>query len=314
MAEITATLVKGLREKTGAGMMDCKNALVATNGDLEAAIDWLRKKGLAAAAKKVGRITAEGLVGIALEAGKGAVVEVNCETDFVARDEAFQALVRDVGRLALELGPDVETLKGARSGGGEERLVERIAGLIAKIGENITLRRAAVLTVREGVVASYVHGALAPGLGRIGVLVALESSVPADKLEPLGHHLAMQVAAARPEAVSCDDLDLQALARERAVLREQARASGKPEAAVEKMVEGRLKKYYQQVVLLEQLYIVDGDRKVAKVLEEAAKELGATVQVGGFMRFAVGEGIERPRVDFAADVAAQATGRPSPGG
>lgn len=313
MAEVTAGLVKSLREKTGAGMMDCKKALVATDGDLESALDWLRKEGLGAA-KRAGRLTAEGLVAVALEAGKGALVEVNCETDFVARNAAFQTLVRDVSRLALDLGPDVETLKALRGGDGAQRLDERIAGLIAKVGENVTLRRAAMLRVEEGVVASYVHGALAPGLGRIGVLVTLESSAPADKLDPLGHHLAMHVAAASPEAISVDDVDPEALARERAVLRDQARALGKPEAIIEKMIEGRLKKYYQEVVLLEQVYVVDGERRVRTVLEEAAKEFGASVKVGGFVRFALGEGVRRPTADFAAEVAAQTTGQPSSGG
>jgi elongation factor Ts len=306
MAEITASLVKDLREKTGAGMMDCKNALTAAEGDIEGAIDWLRKKGLAAAAKKSGRVASEGLVGISSGAREGAVVEINAETDFVARNDQFQAYVRDVAKLALTSSADMESLKQMPYPSGRS-VAEELTHLIATVGENMSLRRAAKLAVSHGVVATYVHNALAPELGRIGVLVALESTGDQEKLNALGRQIAMHVAAAKPDALRIEEVDQTALARERSILVDQAKASGKPEAIIEKMVEGRLRKYYEEVVLLEQVYVIDGETKVAKVVENAAKDVGAPVQLTGFVRFALGEGIEKPEGDdFAAEVAKMA--------
>lgn len=304
MAEITAALVKELRDKTGAGMMDCKRALTETGGDLEAAVDWLRKKGLAAAAKKAGRVAAEGLIGVVAQGARGAMVEVNAETDFVARNEQFQDFVRRVADVALATDGDVERVRTASYPGGGT-VGDKLTNLVATIGENMSLRRAAALKVAKGVVASYVHSAAAPGLGKIGVLVALESAGDEGKLLALGKQLAMHVAAANPQALSIAEVDPKALERERGVLREQAAASGKPPAVVEKMVEGRLRKYYEDVVLLEQLYVVDGESRVSAVIERAAKEVGAPVKLAGFRRFALGEGIERKETDFAAEVAAQ---------
>ena len=306
MAEITAALVKELREKTGAGMMDCKKALAETAGDLEGAVDWLRKKGLAAAAKKAGRVAAEGLVGVAVDGAVGAVVEVNSETDFVARNETFQGFVAAVAKLALTVGTDVEALKAAPCPGSSRNVGDELTHLVATIGENMSLRRATRLSVPSGVVASYVHNALAPGLGKIGVLVALESSAPADKLAAFGRQLAMHVAAANPQSLDIETVDPRALERERDVLREQARGSGKPEAIIEKMVEGRLRKFYEEVVLLEQVYVIDGESRVKAAVAAAAKELGAPITVKGFARFQLGEGIQREHGDFAAEVAAQA--------
>jgi elongation factor Ts len=303
MAEITAALVKDLREKTGAGMMDCKRALGETQGDLEAAIDWLRKKGLSAAAKKAGRVASEGLVGFAVKGLSGALVEVNAETDFVARNEQFQNYVRVVASLALTIGDDVEKLKAAPFPGSGRSVAEELTHMIATIGENMNLRRAKTMTVKQGAVAAYMHGALAPGLGKIGVLVALETNAP-DKHGALGRNLAMHVAAANPKFLNMNLVDAKDLERERGVLREQAKASGKPDAIIDKMVEGRLKKFYEEVVLLEQLYVIDGESKVTKVIEQAAKEAGAPIHVAGFARFALGEGIEKEQADFAAEVAA----------
>ena len=304
MAEITAALVKELREKTGAGMMDCKRALGETQGDLEGAVDWLRKKGLSAAAKKAGRVAAEGLVGVATRGKTGAVVEVNAETDFVARNDSFQQFVRSVTELALGAGEDVEALKAAAYPGTGRNVGDELTHMIATIGENMALRRARRLEVKNGVVLSYVHNALAPGLGKIGVLLALESTGNAEKLAALGKQLAMHVAAAKPDYLDIASVDKAALERERDVLREQSRASGKPEAIIEKMVEGRLRKFYEDVVLLEQTYVIDGESRIAKVIEAAGKELGAPVKVAGFVRFALGEGIARDQGDFAAEVAA----------
>jgi elongation factor Ts len=308
MAEITAALVKELREKTGAGMMDCKRALAESGGNLEDAVDWLRKKGLSAAAKKAGRVAAEGLVAVAAEGGRGAIVEVNAETDFVARNEGFQSFASTIGALALQAGGDLEKLKTAFYPGSGRSVADELTHMVATIGENMALRRAAGLSVAKGAVASYVHNALAPGLGKIGVLVALESTGPADKLIALGRQLAMHVAAANPQALEIGDVDPAALDRERAVLAEQARSSGKPEEIIAKMVEGRLRKYYEDVVLLEQTYVIDGESKVRKAVERAAKEIGAPVRIAGFVRFALGEGIERNKSDFAAEVAAQLGG------
>lgn len=304
MAEITAALVKELRENTGAGMMDCKRALSETEGNLEEAVDWLRKKGLAAAAKKAGRVAAEGLVAVATAGTAGAVVEVNSETDFVARNERFQAFAATLAELALASGSDVEALKQAQYPETGRTASEELTTLVATIGENMNLRRSARLSVTDGVVASYVHSALAPNLGKIGVLVALESTGDKGRLEQLGRQIAMHVAAARPDALDVTDVDASALDRERNVLAEQARASGKPEEIISKMVEGRLRKYYEEVVLLEQTFVVDGESKVRKVVEATAKELGTAIAVTGFVRFTLGEGIEKDEGDFAAEVAA----------
>jgi len=304
MAEITAALVKELREKTGAGMMDCKKALNETGGDLEGAVDWLRKKGLAAAAKKAGRVAAEGLVGVATRGTVGAAVEVNAETDFVARNELFQGFVTKVTELALD-GDDTEALKGQAFGTGRN-VGDELTHLVATIGENMSLRRAKRLQVTDGVVASYMHSALVPNLGKIGVLVALESTGDKAKLLELGRQIAMHIAAARPEALDIADVDAAKLARERDVLSEQARASGKPEEIIAKMVEGRVRKYYEEVVLLEQVYVIDQETKIRKVVENAAKAIGAPVQLTGFARFQLGEGIEKEQGDFAAEVASMA--------
>ncbi len=306
MAEVTASLVKDLREKTGAGMMDCKNALTAAEGDVEGAIDWLRKKGLAAAAKKSGRVASQGLVGISSGPREGSVVEVNAETDFVARNDGFQAYVRDVAKLALTSSADMESLKQMPYPSGRS-VAEELTHLIATIGENMSLRRAAKLSVNHGVVSTYIHNALAPELGRIGVLVALESTGDQEKLGALGRQIAMHVAAAKPDALRIEEVDGAALARERAILVDQAKASGKPEAIIEKMVDGRLRKYYEEVVLLEQVFVIDGETKVGKVVENAAKDVGAPVTLSGFVRFALGEGIEKPEGDdFATEVAKMA--------
>jgi elongation factor Ts len=308
MAEITASLVKELREKTGAGMMDCKRALGETQGDIEGAVDWLRKKGLAAAAKKAGRVAAEGLVGVATSASPGgaagAVVEVNAETDFVARNDAFQNFVRQVADLTLAKG-EIEAVKAAAFPGSARNVAEELTHLVATIGENMNLRRVLRLQVAKGAVVSYVHNALAPGLGKIGVLVALASAGDAGKLAALGKQLAMHVAAANPQFLTIADVDKASLDRERDVLREQAKASGKPDAIIDKMVEGRLRKYYEEVVLLEQLFVIDGETRIAKVVEAAAKEAGAPIAIAAFARFGLGEGIEKEQADFAAEVAAQ---------
>jgi elongation factor Ts len=309
MAEVvTAALVKELREKTGAGMMDCKRALAESGGDLEGAVDWLRKKGLAAAAKKAGRLAAEGLVGVETEGSAGALVEVNSETDFVARNDLFQGFVRTLGALALAGDGTLETLRRAGYPGSGRSVAEELVHLIATIGENLVLRRSQRLAVDEGVVASYVHNALGPGVGRIGVIVALASQAPPEKLADLGKQLAMHIAAANPLYLDIASVPPAALERERAVLREQARASGKAEAIVARMVEGRLRKFYEEVVLLEQVFVIDQESKVAQVIETAARDLGAPIRIAGFARFALGEGIERPRTDFAAEVAAQLRG------
>jgi len=302
MAEITAAAVKELREKSGAGMMDCKTALTENDGDLEAAVDWLRKKGLSAAEKKAGRAAAEGLVGMAVDGKNGALVEVNAETDFVARNEIFQDFVGKVTRLALAHGDDEAGLKAASVDGGAS-VEDSVVDLVATIGENIGFRRSTGLSVENGAVAGYVHNQVAPGLGKIGVLVALESTGDAAKLNELGRHLAMHVAAAQPQFLDVASVDAGVLEREREVLSEQARVSGKPEEIVEKMVEGRLRKFYEEVVLSEQTYVVDGETKVSKVIEAATQEIGAPVTLSGFVCFTLGEGIERREEDFADEVA-----------
>lgn len=298
MAGVTAAMVKDLRERTGAGMMDCKAALAETNGDMEAAVDWLRKKGLAKAAKKSGRTASEGLVAVAVESAgagaKGVVVEVNSETDFVARNEVFQKMVGEIARAALATEGSVEAVRAAPYPGGSKTVEEHVAEMVGQIGENMTLRRAAGLAVEEGVVASYVHGQASEGLGRIGVLVGLKSSAgDTEKLTALGRQLAMHVAAARPLAARVEELDPAVVDRERSVLAEQARGSGKPEDIIAKMVEGRLRKFYEESVLLEQVFVVDGETKVAKVIETAAKEIGAPVELVGFVRLELGEGVEK---------------------
>jgi elongation factor Ts len=305
MAEVTAALVKELRDKTMAGMMDCKRALAETGGDMEEAVDWLRKKGLAAAAKKAGRVAAEGLVGVATRGQAGAVVEVNSETDFVARNELFQTFVRAVAELAVAGGGDVEALKAMPYPGTGRTVAEELAELVGRIGENLVLRRSARLAVASGVVASYMHNALAPGLGKIGVLVALEAEAGGDALAALGRQLAMHVAAANPSYLDIAAVPAAALERERAVLREQAGGSGKSEAIVEKMVEGRLRKFYEESVLLEQVFVIDGETRVGKVVEAAGKAAGMAIRVVGFARFQLGEGIDKPTTDLAAEVAAQ---------
>src|SRR5262252_6769817 len=305
MAEVTAALVKELREKTGAGMMDCKRALGETGGDIEAAVDWLRKKGLSAAAKKAGRVAAEGLIGVATRGPVGALVEVNSETDFVARNQAFQSFVRAVSALALDGDGDLETLKHTDFPG-TGRIVEgELTHLISTIGENLVFRRVKRLSTEEGAVFSYVHNALGPGLGKIGVIVTLASSAAADQLAGLGKQLAMHIAAANPLYLDIASVPQAALDRERDVLHEQARATGKPDSVVDRMVEGRLRKFYEEFVLLEQLFVVDQETKISTVVEQASKRAGAPIRVASFTRFALGEGIERQRADFAAEVAAQ---------
>ena len=302
MAEITAALVKELREKTGAGMMDCKKALAESGGALEAAVDWLRKKGLAQAAKKAGRVASEGLVGVAVKGNAGAVVEINAETDFVARNSTFQAFVAEVAELAATTGGDLDKILAAKLKSGRT-VQDEITHLVATIGENISLRRADALKVGQGVVASYIHNQTTAGLGRIGVLVALESPGEAGKLLPLGKQIAMHVAAANPQALDVAGLDPAAVEREKTVLADQARASGKPEEIVQKMLEGRLRKFYQEVVLLEQDFVVEPGTSVAKFVQGASKTLGAPLKIAGFVRFAIGEGIEKKQSDFAAEVA-----------
>ena len=311
MAEITAAAVKELRERTGAGMMDCKKALAETNGDLEAAVDWLRAKGLAAAAKKAGRTAAEGLVGVAVEGTRGAVVEVNSETDFVAKNEQFQQFVRETARLALSTDGDVEVL-GASAYPGGGTVAEALTHNIATIGENQSLRRTAMLDVSEGAVVSYVHNAVAPGLGKIGVLVALESGASADAIQTLGKQLAMHIAAANPLALSADGLDSALVERERAIAMEKAKESGKPANIIEKMVEGGLAKFRKDNALLSQLFVMDNKTPVAEVVAAAAKEAGSGIELKGFVRFQLGEGIEKKESDFAAEVAAAAGTKPEP--
>ena len=305
MAEITAAMVKELRERTGAGMMDCKKALAETSGDMEAAIDWLRAKGLSAAAKKAGRTASEGLVGVAVADNRGAAVEVNSETDFVAKNETFQDFVRNVAQIALANGADVDVLAASPYPGGTT-VAEALTDNIAKIGENQSLRRAAVIEVGEGAVVSYVHNAVAPGLGKIGVLVGLESGAPADVLQALGKQLAMHIAAANPLALDANELDPALIERERAIALEKAKESGKPQNIVDKMVEGGLAKFRKDNALLSQLFVIDNKTPVAEVIAATAKEAGAGIALKGFVRFQLGEGIEKNESDFAAEVAAAA--------
>ncbi|MCL6730507.1 translation elongation factor Ts [Sphingomonas hankyongi] len=312
MAEITAATVKELRERTGAGMMDCKKALAETNGEMEAAIDWLRAKGLAAAAKKAGRTAAEGLVGVAVDGKRGAVVEVNSETDFVAKNEIFQDFVRNVAKLALQHGTDVEALGAVQYPEGGT-VQEKLTDNIAKIGENQSLRRAALVEVGQGAVVSYVHNQVAPGLGKIGVLVALESAAPAETLTALGKQIAMHVAAAHPLALSAEELPSELVERERGIAMEKAKESGKPQNIIEKMVEGGLAKFRKDNALLSQLFVMDNKTPVAEVVASAAKDAGTGIELKSFVRFQLGEGIEKKQDDFAAEVAAAAgTNKPEP--
>ncbi len=303
---ITAQMVKELREKTGVGMMDCKTALQENNGDIEAAIDWLRTKGLAKAAKKADRVAAEGLIGVADGDGKTAIVELNAETDFVARNDQFQALVSAVATAALGTDGTLSAVTATELAGTGKTVETAITDAVATIGENMTLRRSDVLSVETGVVASYIHSAAAPGLGKIGIIVALESAGDKAKLSALGRQIAMHIAAANPLAVDVGDLDAGTVERERAVFAEQARGSGKPENIIEKMVAGRLRKFYEESVLLKQTFVIDGENTVEAVLNSAEADIGAPARITGFIAYRLGEGIEREETDFAAEVAAAA--------
>jgi elongation factor Ts len=302
MANITAQMVKELRERTGAGMMDCKAALQETNGDMEPAVDLLRKKGLAKAAKKAGRVAAEGLIGLAVEGPKGVLVEVNSETDFVARNDLFQGLVKMIANVALTVGTDMEKIKAAKVG--HITIADAIADTIAKIGENMTLRRASQLSVGTGVIASYVHNSVEEGLGKIGVLVALESTGKADELKRFGRMVAMHVAASNPQAIDSSGLDPEVVRREKDVLADKYKAQGKPANVVEKIVESGLKTFYKEVCLLDQAYIHEPDKSVSQAIKEAEGKAGGPIKVTGFVRYALGEGIDRPESDFGGEVAA----------
>ena len=306
MADITASMVKDLRDRTGAGMMDCKKALNETAGEMEAAVDWLRTKGLAAAAKKAGRTAAEGLIGVTVVGARGAVVEVNSETDFVAKNETFQGFVRTVTAIAAELGSDIETLLTASYPESDGSVHDKLTHNVATIGEHQTLRRAAIVEVAQGVVTSYVHNATASGLGKIGVLVGLESTAGADVLEPLGKQIAMHIAAANPLALDETGLDPALVERERAIAREKAATSGKPADIIEKMIEGGVRKYAQENSLLSQVFVIDGKSKVSDIIANAAKAAGVPIKVASFVRLQLGEGIAREEKDFAAEVAAAA--------
>ena len=311
MAEVTAATVKELREKSGAGMMDCKKALAETGGDMDAAMDWLRTKGLAAAAKKSSRTAAEGLIGIAVAGTKGAAIEVNSETDFVAKNDMFQAFVREVSQITLERGDDLATIKAAPMTSGKT-VEEQLVANIATIGENQNLRRARRLEVKAGAVVPYVHNSVAPGLGKIGVLVALESEAGADVLEPLGKQIAMHIAAAFPLALREDELDADVIERERAIATEKAAESGKPADIVAKMVEGAIAKYRKENALLSQLLVMDGKTKIADFVAQTGKQAGSEIQLTDYVRFQLGEGIEKEASDFAAEVA-KVSGVPQPG-
>ena len=304
MANITAQMVKELRESTGAGMMDCKAALTESNGEMQAAQDWLRKKGLSKAAKKAGRVAAEGLIGVQVAGSKGVVVEVNSETDFVARNDLFQGLVKMIAGVALSSGTDVEKIKTVKVG--PITVADAIADTIAKIGENMTLRRAASLSVSKGAIGAYVHNSVVDGLGKIGVLVALESAGKADELASLGRMVAMHVAASNPQAIEASGLDPAVVKREKDVLADKFKAQGKPANVIEKIVESGLKTFYKEVCLLEQTYVHDDKKTVAQALKEAEGKVGGAIKITGFVRYALGEGIEKQETDFAAEVAAAA--------
>jgi elongation factor Ts len=303
---VTAQQVKELREMTGVGMMDCKKALEETGGDLEAAIDWLRTRGLAKAAKKAGRVAAEGLVGVSIEGSKGAIVEVNSETDFVARNEQFQSIVANAAKLAHDAEGDISKLSEMPYPGSGRSVSAELTDAIAKIGENMNLRRTGVLSVSDGVIGSYVHNSVKPGLGKLGVIVALESTGDKAVLAGLGKQIAMHIANTKPLSVSPDDIDQEVVARERAIFAEQAKESGKPAEIVEKMVEGRVRKFYEEVTLLSQVFVIDGETKVGDVVKNTEKDAGAPIKVTGFVVYALGEGIEKEETDFAAEVAATA--------
>ena len=306
MAEITAAAVKDLRERSGAGMMDCKKALTENNGDMEAAVDWLRTKGLATAAKKSGRTAAEGLVGVAVEGKSGAAVEVNSETDFVAKNEQFQDFVRTVSKLALDTGDDIGALAASNYPGTAGTVQDKLTANIATIGENQQLRRAKLVSVNEGAVVPYVHNAAGAGIGKIGVLVALEGSAPVDKIEALGKSLAMHIAAANPLALHEEGLDEALVERERAIAMEKAAGSGKPQNIIEKMVEGAIAKFRKENALTSQLFVMDNKTKIADVIQAAAKDAGGSIALIDYVRFQLGEGIEKETSDFAAEVAAAA--------
>ena len=308
MAQITAAMVKELREATGAGMMDCKNALTESDGDMEAAIDWLRAKGLSKAAKKASRVAAEGLVGVSVDGTVGAAVEVNSETDFVARNPEFQSMVTAISSLAPAAGGDVDKLNGSEFPGAGKSVADKVTELVGTIGENMTLRRTASVSVGNGVVASYVHNQVAPGVGKIGVLVAIETDADKAAAEAFGKQVAMHVAAAAPLALTPEEISSDIVERERAVFTEQARESGKPDNIVEKMVEGRIRKFYEESVLLSQAFVINPDLSVAKAAEEAGKDAGADMKIAGFVRLQLGEGIEKEADDFAAEVAKAAGG------
>ena len=308
MTSISASMVKQLRDKTGAGMMDCKTALTETDGDMEAAVDWLRTKGLANAAKKAGRLASEGLIGLASGGAQGALVEVNSETDFVARNEQFQEAVGKIAELAMGAGGDLNKLAAMNYPGGEATVDDQIKELIGTIGENMSLRRTAQLGVNKGVVASYLHNSVSPGLGKIGVIVALESEGDEQVLAAFGKQLAMHIAATSPLAVATDELDADVVERERAILIEQAKESGKPDDVIQKMVEGRLRKYFEEVVLLNQTFVIDGETKVEQAVKAAEAQVGAPIKITAFHRIALGEGLDKKEEDFAAEVAAAASG------
>jgi elongation factor Ts len=307
MAAITAQMVKDLREQTGAGMMDCKAALQETDGDIQAAVDWLRAKGLSKAAKKADRVAAEGLIGVTLDKNAGTVVEVNSETDFVARNEQFQAMVKEITALGLAAKGDMDKLGGQKMPGGKP-VTDHVREMVGTIGENMSVRRTAFLEVPKGVVVSYMHNAVAPDLGKIGVLVALESGADEGKLKELGRQIAMHVAATNPIALTAEEVDAEIVEREKAIFTEQAKESGKPDNVIEKMVTGRIQKFFKESVLLKQEFVVDPDKTVEQAVAAVEKEAGAPIKVTGFVRFALGEGIEKQQGDFAAEVAAAAAG------
>ena len=306
MAAVTAEMVKNLREKTGAGMMDCKTALKESEGEMDAAIDWLRAKGLSKAAKKADRVAAEGLIGVASGAHVGALVEVNSETDFVARNPEFQSVVAEMAKLGLKAGGDTEKLAAMQYPKKKVSVREHLTELVATIGENISLRRTAALKVKDGVVATYVHNQAAPGMGKIGVLVALESTGDKGKLSEIGRQIAMHVAATNPLALTDEDVDAEVVERERAIFSEQARESGKPEKVVNQMIQGRIKKFYQEVVLLKQAFVIDPEKTVEQALKHAEEAAGAPISITSFVRYELGEGIDVEKGDFAAEVAAAA--------
>ncbi|MBT4016419.1 MAG: elongation factor Ts [Alphaproteobacteria bacterium] len=308
MAQITAALVKELRERTGAGMMDCKKALGENDGDMELAIDWLRNKGLAAAAKKAGRVAAEGLVGLASGDGIGVLAEVNSETDFVAKNDTFQEFVKTVAGMAMDADGDYDKAMATAFPGGEGTLADEAAKMVGTIGENIQVRRMAALKANPGIVATYMHNATAAGVGKIGVLIGLKSEGDKDQLMALGKQLAMHVAATKPQAATTAELDPAVVEKERTFLIEQAKESGKTQEIAEKMVEGRIRKFFSEVVLAEQTFVIDNETKISKVIENAAKEIGSPIELVGFVRLELGEGIEKKEEDFAAEVAAVAAG------